>query len=204
MRDASHASDSMSPSLKSDTTKKGENDQAERGSLAEGEKGAGTNSSSTYSSKDEEGFLDISYLEGDILPLVTGELSNVESEEEGNLNTRKRKRASVSADPKSDPSDVGSSRPKKKRRIIEELAAEWGMCVEEARSYSAENIAALRNIATENEDAEVVKKVAAEEGGEASQLKTLFRFEEEAARKKKVGSILDRMDEKRFTGVQKR
>ena len=76
--------------------------------------------------------------------------------------------------------------------------------MEDARNYSVEHIAALQNIATKNQDAEIVKRVAAEEGGEASQSKTLFRFEEEAARKKKLGSILNRMDEKRFAGVHKR
>ena len=47
----------------------------------------------------------------------------------------------------------------------------------------------------------MVKKVAAKEGGEASQLKTLSRFEEEATRKKKVGIIRDRIEEKRFANV---
>ena len=32
----------------------------------------------------------------------------------------------------------------------------------------------------------------------------MFHFEEETAKKKKIGSILDRMDEKRFAGVHKR
>ena len=110
----------------------------------------------------------------------------------------------MSAEPKSAPSEVGSSCPKKKRRTIEELAADWGMLVEDARNYSAEYIVALLNIATEHQDAEVIKKVAAKEGREASQRKTLFHFEEEAVKKKKIGSILYRMDDKRFAGVQNR
>ena len=32
----------------------------------------------------------------------------------------------------------------------------------------------------------------------------MFHFEEEAAKKKKLGSILDKMDEKRFADVQKK
>ena len=78
------------------------------------------------------------------------------------------------------------------------------MLVEDARNYSVEHIAAPHNIATKNQDAEVVKKVAAEQGGKASQRKTLFHFEEEAVKKKKIGSILYRMDDKRFAGVQNR
>ena len=78
------------------------------------------------------------------------------------------------------------------------------MTVEEARVLSAKHIAALKNIATENADAEMVKKVAAEEGGKATQRKHLFHLEEETAKKKKLGNILDRMDEKRFANVQKK
>ena len=136
--------------------------------------------------------------------MVAGELSDVESEDEGNLQIGKRKRASISTKKHPRSLDAGSSRPKKKRRTIEELAADSGMSVEEAKAFSAEHAASLKNIAIENDDAEMVKKVAAEEGGEASQLKTMSHFEEEAARKKKVSSVLDRMDAKRFANVQQK
>ena len=78
MRDVSHVSDSASSYTQSDAAKKAENTQAE------GEKtiqGTDTDDLST-SLEDEEGFLDISYLQRDILPLVAGEHSDVESEEE--------------------------------------------------------------------------------------------------------------------------
>ena len=73
-----------------------------------------------------------------------------------------------------------------------------------ARVYSTEHIAALQNLATLNQDAEVVNKIAAQEGGEDTQCENLFRFEEEAARKKKIGGILDKMDQKRYADVHKR
>ena len=76
------------------------------------------------------------------------------------------------------------------------------MSVEDAKALSAEHITALKNLAIENADAEIVKKMAAEEGGEESQVKTLSLFERESAKRKKLGSILDRMDEKRFANVQ--
>ena len=44
------------------------------------------------------------------------------------------------------------------------------MSIEEVRALSAEHVAALKNIAIETADADVVKEIAAEEGGEASQL----------------------------------
>ena len=56
----------------------------EENTQAEGEKtilGADTDDLSS-SSEDEEAFLDISYLQGDILALVAGENGDVESEEE--------------------------------------------------------------------------------------------------------------------------
>ena len=130
--------------------------------------------------------------------MVAGELSDVESEDEGNLQTGKRKRASV------DPSGAGSSRPTKRRRTIEELAADWGMSIEEAKTLSAEHVAALKNIAIETADAEVVKEIAAEEGGEANQLETMHQFEAAAAKKRKLSNVLDRMDAKRFANVQKK
>ncbi|KAL4586416.1 hypothetical protein LXL04_011052 [Taraxacum kok-saghyz] len=169
------------------------------------------------SSDDEEGFLDISFLNEDHLPLITGELSDVESDEEGSLETRKRKRSDadlISADPSgagpsSTPLEAGpsssagpSSPPKKKRRTIEEIAADFGMSVEEARKYQAEHIAALHNIAIEAADDDVVKEIAAEEGGESSQLKALHQFEAAAAKKQKISNILDRMDAKRYANVQ--
>ena len=69
---------------------------------------------------------------------------------------------------------------------------------------SAEHVAALKNIAIETADADVVKEIAAEEGGEASQLETLHRFEAAAAKKQKISKVLDRMDAKRFTDVQQK
>ena len=98
-----------------------------------------------------------------------------------------------------------SSPPKKKRRTVEELAADWGMSIQEARDLSAEHVAALKNIAIETADAEAAKEIAAEEGGEASQLETLQKFAAAAAKKKKISSVLDRVDAKQFANVlQKR
>ena len=85
MRESSHVSDSVFPSSQSDAAK-GENIQV--GGESHGKRDSdGDTDDTSSSSEDEEGFLDISYLQGDILPLVVGELSDVESEEEGNLNT---------------------------------------------------------------------------------------------------------------------
>ena len=167
MRDASHVSDSLSPKSYAAKGEKSPSKGEHEKSRAEGEtqQQLAEDSISSSSSNDREGFLDISFLQDDPLPLVAGELSDVESEEEGNLQTGKRKSASVSAEKHPDPSDAGSSRPKKKRRTIEELAADWGMSVEEAKALSAEHVASLKNIAIENVDAEMVKKVAATEGG---------------------------------------
>ena len=136
--------------------------------------------------------------------MVAGELSDVESEDEGNIQTGKRKRASVSAEKHPDPSDAGSTRPKKKRRTIEELATNWGMSLEEAKALLAEHVAALKNIAIETTDVEVVKDIAAEEGGEATQLESLQQFEAAAAKKRKLSNVLDRMDAKRFANVQQK
>ena len=97
-----------------------------------------------------------------MIPLISGELSDVESEDEGNLVTSKRKRATLPVTAQSASAEAGSSIPSKKRHTIEELAADWGMSVDEAKSLSVEHIAALKNIATEIQDAETVKKVAAE------------------------------------------
>ena len=144
MHDASHASDSVSSSSHSDDAKKGESTQAE----GEKQTTGADDFDSLSSSEDEEGFLDISYLREDILPLITGKSSDVESGDEGNLVTGKRKRASLLVATKSKSAEAGSSRPSKKRRTIEELATEWGMSVEDAKTFSAEHIAALRNIAT--------------------------------------------------------
>ena len=85
---------------------------------------------------------------------------------------------------------------------MEELAADWGMSIEEARVLSAEHVAALKNVTIETADAEVVKEIAAEEGGEATQLETLHQFEAAAAKKRKISKVLDKMDAKRFVGVQ--
>ena len=78
------------------------------------------------------------------------------------------------------------------------------MSVEEAKAFSAEHVVALKNIAIENADAEMVKKVAAAEGGEATQLETMHKFEEAAAKKRRVKNVLDRMDSKRFANVQQK
>ena len=42
------------------------------------------------------------------------------------------------------------------------------MTIQEAKDLSAEHVAALKNIAIETADAEVVREIAAEEGGEAT------------------------------------
>ena len=174
MRDASRVSDSLSP--QSDAAK-GEKSQAEgeHQSLVKGQAEGEPNqelaedSISSSSDDDREGFLDTSFLQEYLLPLITGELSDVESEDEGNLQTGKRKRASAGPSGAGSSSGAGpSSPPKKKKRTIEELAADWGMSIEEAKDLSAEHVAALKNIAIETADAEVVKEIAAEEGGEAS------------------------------------
>ena len=75
------------------------------------------------------------------------------------------------------------------------------MSIEEAKALSAEHISALKNIAIETADAEVVKEIAAEEGGEATQLKTLQQFEASAAKRKRLSNALDRMDARRFENV---
>ena len=110
----------------------------------------------------------------------------------------------MSEDAQTAAAEASSSRPSKKRPIVEDLAAEWGLSLEEAWAFSAEHITALQNFATLNQDAEVAKEFAAEEGGEDSQRKQLFRFKEEIARKKKIGNILDKMDLKRYADVHER
>ena len=80
----------------------------------------------------------------------------------------------MSADAGSAPAEASSSKPSKKRRTVEELAAEWGLYMGEARVYSAEHIAALQYFATLNQDVEVAKQIAAQDGGEDSQRKQLF------------------------------
>ena len=50
----------------------------------------------------------------------------------------------------------------------------------------------------------MVKEIAAEEGGEASQLETMQRFQAATAKKKKISNVLDRMDAKRFANVQQK
>ena len=50
--------------------------------------------------------------------MVAGELSDVESEEEGILQTGKRKRASIPTEQRTDPLDAGSSRPKKRDELL--------------------------------------------------------------------------------------
>ena len=140
----SHVSDSLSP--QSDAAK-GEKSQAEgehqspEKSQAEGEqqKQLAEDYISSSSDDDQEGFLDTSFLQEDLILLIAGEASDVESEDEGNLQTGKRKRASA------DPSGAGpSSPPTKKKRTIEELAADWGMSIQEANDLSAEHVAALK------------------------------------------------------------
>ena len=62
----------------------------------------------------------------------------------------------------------------------------------------------MKNIAIETADAEVVKEIAAEEGGEATQLESLQQFEAAAAKRRKLSNVLDRMDAKRFANVQQK
>ena len=90
MCDASHVSDSLSPH--SDAAK-GEKSTAEGEhqspvkSQAEGEqqKQLAKDYISSSSDDDQEGFLDTSFLQEDLLPLIAGEASDVESDDEGNL-----------------------------------------------------------------------------------------------------------------------
>ena len=50
----------------------------------------------------------------------------------------------------------------------------------------------------------MVKEIAAEKGGEASQLETMQKFEAAAAKNRKVSNVLDWMDAKRFANVQQK
>ncbi|KAL4590854.1 hypothetical protein LXL04_003798 [Taraxacum kok-saghyz] len=208
-REASHVSDSLTQSDAKGEKSTAEGEQNQQIALVEGEsqqqptQAEGEHSkqlaedSLSSSSDDEEGFLDTSFLQEDLLSLVAGEASDVESDDEGHLQTCKRKQ------PTADPAGAGPSNPpKKKRRTIKEIAADWGMSVEEARILSVEHILALKNIAIEAADADVVKYIAAEEGGEATQLETLHQFEAADAKKQKISKVLDQMDAKRYAGVQ--
>lgn len=208
----SDSSSSQSDAAKGENTAEGESQQKQAQAEGEQSKKLAEDSFSS-SSDDEEGFLDTSFLQEDLLPLVTGELSDVEEDAEGSLQPRKRKKADAESSD-TDPSGAGfstagpssaagpSSPPKKKRRTVEELAADWGMSIEKVRELSTEHVAALHNIAIESADADVVRKIAAEEGGEASQLEVLHSFEAAAAKKHKISKVLDRMDAKRYADVQ--
>ncbi|KAL4557118.1 hypothetical protein LXL04_035288 [Taraxacum kok-saghyz] len=97
-----------------------------------------------------------------IMPLVEGEQSDVESDDDGALLHCKLPSAT---------GDTGSSRPLKRRKVLnlEELAAEWALSLEEAMIYSAEHQAAQINQEALIKDAEAVKQLVSQEGGEESQ-----------------------------------